>query len=167
MTASSLKDWQSYQMEGEYKMVALHNQDFYAWTQQQAQFLKSGQFSKLDVEHLVEELESMSATEKRELISRLEVLLMHLLKWQFQPAFQGRSWLLTIEEQRLQLDDHLQENPSLKNPEFLQLSIDKAYRRALVKAEKETGLARKTFPQICPYSFEQIMDIDFYPSEQS
>jgi hypothetical protein len=146
--------------------TVLHSHDFYAWTQQQAQFLKSGQFFKLDVEHLVEELESMSATERRELISRLEILLMHLLKWQYQPAFQGRSWVLTIEEQRLQLNDHLDENPSLKNPDFLQESIKKAYCRALVKAEKETGLARKVFPKSCPYSFEQMMDMEFYPDEQ-
>lgn len=105
-------------------MSVLHQQDFYAWTLQQAQILKSGQFAKLDIAHLVEELESMSATEKRELISRLEILLMHLLKWQFQPAFQSRSWLLTIKEQRLQLEDHLQDNPSLKNPEILQMTID-------------------------------------------
>ncbi|NOQ36339.1 MAG: DUF29 family protein [Methylococcaceae bacterium] len=147
-------------------MTALHKQDFCAWTQLQAQFLKKGQLSQLDIPHLIEELESMSATEKRELISRLVILLMHLLKWQFQPAFQSRSWLLTIEEQRLQLDDHLDENPSLKNPQFLQTSIDKAYRRALVKAEKETGLSRKAFPQTCPYSFVQMMDMDFYPTEK-
>jgi hypothetical protein len=147
--------------------TVLHGQDFYAWTQQQAQLLKSGQFFELDVEHLVEELESMSATERRELISRLEILLMHLLKWQFQPAFQGRSWLLTIEEQRLKLEDHLDDNPSLKNPQFLQESIERAYRRALVAAEKETGLASKTFPKSCPYSFEQIMDMEFYPDGQN
>jgi hypothetical protein len=145
--------------------TVLHGQDFYAWTQQQAQLLKSGQFFKLDVEHLVEELESMSATERRELISRLEILLMHLLKWQFQPAFQGRSWVLTIEEQRLKLEDHLHDNPSLKNPQFLQESIERAYRRALVAAEKETGLASKTFPKSCPYSFKQMMDMAFYPDE--
>ena len=148
-------------------MLALHEQDFYAWTQQQAELLKSNQFTKLDITHLIEELESMSATEKRELISRLEVLLMHLLKWQYQPSFQSRSWVLTIEEQRLQLEDHLQENPSLKNPEHLQASIDKAYRRALIKAERETGLARSVFPKTCPYSFEQMMDMDFYPNEEA
>ena len=147
--------------------AVLHSQDFYAWTQQQAQLLKSGQLFELDIEHLVEELESMSATERRELISRLEILLMHLLKWQFQPAFQGRIWVLTIEEQRLKLNDHLDENPSLKNPQFLQESIERAYRRALVAAEKETGLASKTFPKSCPYSFEQLMDMEFYPDGQS
>ena len=144
-------------------MSALHEKDFFAWTQQQAALLRSGQLENLDIQYLIEELESMGASEKRELISRLEVLLMHLLKWQYQPAFQGRRWLLTIEEQRLQLEDHLQANPSLTNPENLQICIDKAYRRALVQAEKETGLTRKTFPKTCPFSFEQIIDTAFYP----
>jgi len=144
-------------------MIALHEQDFYAWTQQQTALLKSGELAKLDIHYLIEELESMGASEKRELTSRLEILLMHLLKWQYQPALQSRSWFLTIEEQRLQLEDHLQENPSLKNADFLQTCIDKAYRRALVQAEKETGLARSTFPATCPYRFEQITDSTFYP----
>lgn len=146
-------------------MIALHEQDFYAWTQQQAQILRAGRLAELDIDYLIEELESMGATERRELISRLEILLMHLLKWQFQPAFQGRSWLLTIKGQRLKLNDHLRDNPSLKNLKFLQESIERAYCRALVAAEKETGLASNVFPQNCPYSFAQIMDMDFYPTE--
>ncbi len=145
-------------------MNALHEHDFYAWTQQQAALLKTEQWSELDSAHLVEELESMGAREKRELTGRLEILLTHLLKWQYQPALQSRSGLLTIEEQRLQLDYHLQDNPSLKNAEHIHNAIDKAYRGALIRAEKETGLARSLFPKTCPYSFVQLMDNQFYPS---
>jgi hypothetical protein len=148
-------------------MTVLHEQDFYAWTQQQASLLKTGQLSQLDIDHLVEELENMGASEKRELISRLEVLMVHLLKWQHQPALQSRSWILTIEEQRLPLEDHLQDNPSLLNTANLQAAMAKAYRRALVKTEKETGLARSLFPKSCPYTAEQIMDSRFYPVEIS
>jgi hypothetical protein len=148
-------------------MEVLHEQDFYAWTQQQASLLKTGQLSQLDIDHLVEELENMGASEKRELISRLEVLMVHLLKWQHQPALQSRSWILTIEEQRLPLEDHLQDNPSLLNTANLQAAMAKAYRRALVKTEKETGLARSLFPKSCPYTAEQIMDSRFYPVEIS
>jgi hypothetical protein len=154
-------------MEGEYKMAALHNQDFYAWTQQQAQLLKAGQFNLLDVQSLIEELEIMGASEKRTLMSRLEVLLMHLLKWQYQPTLQGRSWLLTIEEQRERIIDHLADNPSLKNPDNLQAALNKAYQYAVRSAEKETGLARSAFPKSCPYTLEQVMDMEFYPSEQN
>lgn len=146
-------------------MLALYEQDFYAWTLEQANLLKNNQLAKLDVQHLIEELESMSATERRELLSRLEVLLMHLLKWQFQPSFRGRSWLLTIEEQRDRLADHLELNPSLKNRDTLQTALNKAYKHATRGAEKETGLARSAFPETCPYSLEQIMDENFYPGE--
>ncbi len=146
-------------------MIALHEQDFYAWTQQQLALLKTKQLEQLDIAALIEELESMGASEKRELISRFEVLLMHLLKWQYQPSFQGRSWLLTIEEQRLKLQDHLQDNPSLNSAENMQKTLTKAYRRALVRAEKETGLSRNVFPQNCLYTLEQILDIHFFPVE--
>jgi hypothetical protein len=144
-------------------MTTLHEQDFYAWTYQQAQFLRTGCLSGLDVNCLIEELESMGASEKRELLSRLEVLLTHLLKWQYQPALQTRSWVLTIEDQRDRIKDHLDDNPSLKNPTNLQATLTKAYKYALRQAEKETGLATITFPKQCQYSFEQMMDMGFYP----
>ena len=144
-------------------MTTLHEQDFYAWTQQQTKLLKTGCLSKLDINALIEELESMGASEKRELLSRLEVLLTHLLKWQYQPALQSRSWVLTIEEQRDRIKDHLDDNPSLKNPNTLQTTLDKAYKYALRQTEKETGLAVKAFPKKCPYALEKIMDINFYP----
>lgn len=146
-------------------MIALHEQDFYAWTQQQAQFLKTDQLAKLDVNYLIEELENMGVSEKRTLMSRLEVLLIHLLKWQYQPALQSRSWILTIEEQRERIFDHLADNPSLKNTEYLQTTLINAYKYAVRSTEKETGLARSTFPKTCPYHFKQIMDITFYPGE--
>ena len=66
--------------------VNLYELDFHAWTQEQAAKLKSGRLSELDIGHLMEELESMGATERREIISRLTVLITHLLKWQFQPS---------------------------------------------------------------------------------
>jgi hypothetical protein len=150
----------------ELKMIALHEQDFYAWTQQQSQLLKTRQFAQLDVHYLMEELANMGASEKRELVNRLKILLTHLLKWQYQPALQSRSWLLTIEEQRLQLEDHLEDNPSLNTTEYMQASIEKAYKRALIQAEKETGLSRSTFPKVCKYSVAQIFDNTFYPPEK-
>jgi len=148
-------------------MSQLHEQDFYAWTQQQVHLLKDDKLNDIDVAALIEELESMGAREKRELLSRLEVILMHLLKWQYQPSFQGKSWKLTLEEQRLKLQDHFQDNPSLSQEESLQLVMDKSYRRALVSAEKETGLSRCIFPVDCPYSLKQILDISFYPNEDN
>src|SRR5690348_30226 len=93
---------------------AAYDDDFYAWTQDQARLLRSGELSQLDVENLAEELESMGRSDRRELDSRLEVLLVHLLKWQVQTEFRSRSWSGTIREQRSRVEDLLNESPSLR-----------------------------------------------------
>jgi len=139
----------------------LYDQDFYAWTQQQAGLLRAGKLSAADLEHIAEEIESMGKTEKRELVSRLTVLLLHLLKWQFQPVRQGASWRLSIATNRDALADHLDDNPSLRS--VLEASIDTAYRRARRDAALETGLSEDTFPTACPWSFSQMMAEDFWP----
>jgi hypothetical protein len=95
-------------------MGALYDRDFHAWAQEQASLLRSGRLSEADVNHIAEEIESMGKTEKRELVSRLTVLLLHLLKWRYQPERRGRSWEATIRVQRGLLADHLTDNPSLK-----------------------------------------------------
>jgi len=138
-----------------------YDRDFYAWTNEQAALLRAGKLSSADVQNIAEEIESMGRAEKRELVSRLTALLLHLLKWQFQPMMRGRSWRLSIDGQRLDLEEHLKDNPSLKA--HLEPSIKQAYRRALIEAERETGLARETFPTECPYSFEAMMRDDFWP----
>ena len=143
----------------------LYDQDFYAWANEQAALLRAGQLSAADIEHIAEEIESMGKTEKREMVSRLTVLLLHLLKWQYQQILRGSSWQTTIIVQRLQLADHLDDNPSLRatTGEI----IPRAYRLALAEAVAETALPRSTFPAECPWSFDQIMDADFWPGEVS
>ena len=136
-----------------------YEQDFYAWTQEQAELLRSGQLQLIDIQNLAEEVEDMGRAEKRELESRLEVLLMHLLKWQFQPSIRSRSWQLTIKEQRLRLQRHLKQNPSLKAA-IPDVFAD-VYQLAVVSAERETGL--DIFPDVCPYDFEQVMTEAFLP----
>ena len=96
-------------------------------------------------------------------VNRLAVLLLHLLKWQFQPGLRGNSWRLTVEEQRYRLADHLADNPSLKAT--LPTATANAYRLTLVDAERETGLARATFPAACPWTFDQIIADDFWPGD--
>lgn len=139
----------------------LYEQDFYAWANEQAALLRSGRLSAADIEHIAEEIESMGKAEKRELANRLLVLLLHLLKWQFQPVRRGSSWEATIRVQRRDLAVHLHDNPSLKAklPEAMQ----QAYGNALIMAADETGLPEATFPAECPWSFEQIMDAGFWP----
>nr|VFJ97661.1 MAG: protein of unknown function DUF29 [Candidatus Kentron sp. LFY] len=137
----------------------LYETDFYAWANREAALLRAGNFLEADVENIAEEIESMGKRERRELMNRLEVLLMHLLKWQYQPAFRGRSWEFAMKEQRKRLELHLSENPSLKNE--LDKAIADAYGLAIIRAEKETEL--KSFPEVCPYGFDEIMDDDFWP----
>jgi hypothetical protein len=139
----------------------LYDQDFYAWASEQAVLLREGRLSEADIEHIAEEIEGMGKSEKRELVSRLTALLLHLLKWQHQPAFRSTSWRLTLEEQRNRLEDHLADNPSLKSS--LGETVVAAYRNAVLGAARETGQDRNVFPLACPWSLEQLMDPNFYP----
>ncbi|MBT8421349.1 MAG: DUF29 domain-containing protein [Gammaproteobacteria bacterium] len=137
----------------------LYETDFYAWTNQQALLLRTGNFVDADMDNIAEEIQSMGRRERRELVSRLKILLVHLLKWQYQPAFRGRSWELTIKEQRKELELHLLDNPSLKSG--LHQSLADAYALAVIRAENETGL--ESFPEICPYGFDEVMAEEFWP----
>ena len=141
--------------------AAAYDEDFYAWTQEQARLLRTGQFSQIDVENVAEELESMGRSDKRELDSRLEVLLMHLLKWQIQPNLRPPSWRGTIREQRRRIEKLCKESPSLR-PHVPHLIPD-AYVEAREKAVEETGLAETAFPEQCPFTPEQILAEDFLP----
>ena len=143
---------------------SLHELDFYAWTQQQVHLIKSGNLVDVDFEHLLEEIESMGASERRELINRLAMLLAHLLKWHYQPSFRGRSWQLTIKEQRRQLQRHLKDNPSLhaRLDEF----IADSYIDSVLLAAKETGLDESAFPVQCPYAQNDLLNMEFYPESQ-
>ena len=140
----------------------LHTADFFGWTNQQAALLRAGRIAEIDREHLAEEIEDMGKSLHRELLNRLTVLFLHLLKWQYQPGYQSNSWRYTIEEQREQIADHLQDNPSLKQK--LPESIERAYKYARTGAARETGLPKTTFPEICPWSFEQALDDEFWPA---
>ncbi|WP_016952627.1 DUF29 domain-containing protein [Anabaena sp. PCC 7108] len=138
-----------------------HDNDFYAWTQEQAHLLRTGQFHQIDFDYIAEEIEDMGRSQKRELENRLEVLIMHLLKWRFQPNLRSRNWQLTIKEQRLRLEKIISENPSLKT--FLADSLDKTYQLVTISAERETGFS--SFPENCPYSLTEILTPEFLPSE--
>jgi hypothetical protein len=139
----------------------LYERDFYAWANEQAALLRTRQLDQADIDHIAEEIESMGRSEKRELVNRLTVLLLHLLKWQYQPGLRGNSWRSTIRVQRIALASHMNDNPSLKT--VLPAALAEAYRIARIEAENETGLPDPTFPADCPWSFEQMMDDDFWP----
>jgi Domain of unknown function DUF29 len=142
---------------------SLYERDFYARANEQAALLRAGRLAEADLENIAEEIESMARSEKRELASRLKVLLADLLKWRFPPNLRGNSWRLSIEEQRREVADHLADNPSLKDK--LPEALSSAYRKAILAAAIETGLNRNTFPSDCPWTYKQIMDAAFWPEE--
>ncbi len=140
----------------------LYDRDFYAWATEQAELLRAGRLSEADIENIAEEIESMGRSEKREMVSRLTVLLLHLLKWQYQPGLRGNSWRGSIEIQRIAVASHLGDNPSLKS---MLDAIEEAFRVARIQAMSETGLADATFPKTCPWSAQQMMDEAFWPGD--
>ncbi len=142
--------------------ATLYNQDFLLWTQQQAECLKKGRWAELDVEHLVEELVASGRSEQKELGSYLQVLLMHLLKCQYQPERKTKSWVNTISNCRNKIQDCLEDTPSLQR--FLEdwEWIQKYYRRAHRDAANETQIPIETFPLECPFSIEQVIEPKFF-----
>jgi hypothetical protein len=145
-------------------MGNLYETDFYAWTQAQADALKRGDLSAADLTNLIEEIETMGRGEKRELASRLEVLLTHLLKWRFQFLMRSNSWRRTINEQRRKLVRVMEESPSLVPT--LEAAIARAYVDARGTASDETGIKSSHFPQVCPFTREQIFDPEWFPESE-
>lgn len=141
--------------------MTLYNSDFYAWTQTQAKTLKAGIWDALDIENLVEEIETLGRQERQELQNRLGILLGHLLKWQYQPGNRSNSWRSTLREQRRRIDQLLADSPSLKP--FLPEALARAYQDGLDLAVRETGLSYDAFPEDCPYLFTQVFTPDFLP----
>lgn len=140
----------------------LYEEDFFAWTQQQAQLIKNKVFGQLDIAHLFEEVEDMGNRHADELESRLEVLLMHLLKWKYQPDLQSNSWKYTIKEQRKRLALRLKKMPSLKN-KLPELFLE-AYDLSRGDAVMETGINEDVFPLKCEWDINQVLDEGFFPN---
>ncbi len=138
---------------------SLYDSDFYGWTQQQAKALEEKKILDLDWRHLQEEIQSLGRQEYRELVSRLSVLIGHLLKWEYKPEKRSRSWFLTIREQRRAIQRHLRHNPSLKSR--LEDAIIDGYEAGIDLALRETELPLRTFPDTLPYAFEQLIDNRF------
>lgn len=146
-------------------MKSDYDTDFYEWTQHQAAALAAGHVSELDLANLAEEIESLGRRDRRALGSRLDVLVMHLLKWRYQPErrISGRSWESTMIEQRRRIRRLLRESPSLRSE--VPGMIEEEYLDIRRQAAAETGLPLTMFPDTCPWTVEQILDSTFLPSE--
>jgi hypothetical protein len=138
-----------------------YDSDIIAWANEQARLLRAGQFSQLDIEHIAEEIEDVGKSEKRELASRMALLLAHLLKWLHQPERRSNSWRRTIKEQRNAIGICIRKTPSLK----AELSDADwwagVWSDAVAKASEETGL--EGFAESCPWAIERILEADWLP----
>jgi hypothetical protein len=143
------------------KSAELYDRDFYRWTVHNAELLRAGRASEADLEHIAGEIEDMGKRERRELVSRLSVLICHLLKWQAQPEQRSKSWSSTIAVQRNDLTELLDEMPSLRA--YLAENLNKAHDRAVILASRETFLPMEDFPSTCPYPLDALLDAGFLP----
>jgi len=143
------------------KMSVAYEKDIIAWANEQAGFIRAGRFDLLDLENIAEEIEDVGKSEKRELASRMAVLLSHLLKWQFQPGRRGASWQRTIKEQRKAIALEIRSTPSLKVSLNDVDWLAKSWADAVARAGDETGL--DVFPESCSWTTEQILDQEFFP----
>jgi hypothetical protein len=138
-----------------------YDKDFYAWALESARLLRQGKFKEVDIEHIAEELESMGKRDKRKLTSSLIVLVVHLLKWQYQHDRAGSSWRRTITNQRREIPLLLKDSPSLNGD--LENTLNEIYSDAVKDAVAETRLPKNIFPKNCPYSLKQCLDDEFFP----
>jgi hypothetical protein len=139
-----------------------YEDDFYAWTYEQAELLRLGRFSEADVANIIEELETLGRSERKALISSYRLILSHMLKWRYQPSHRSNSWRNTIRRERRQAAKQEKESPALAaNAD--QLLIE-AYDDARFEAADETDLPLSTFPAVCPWTLDQIRDPDFLPT---
>ena len=140
----------------------LYDQDYYLWLKTTQKQLATGDFSALDVANLVEELADLGKSEKRAVESNLTILIMHFLKYQYQPQKRSNSWRFTIREHRRRLEKLFKDSPSLKG--YFSEVFNECYQDARELAAAETGLPLETFPPQIPFTREDILNPAFLPS---
>ena len=143
--------------------TSLYEQDIYLWLQTNINLLKEGRVAEIDLENLLEELESLGRSEKNALKSNLRVLIMHLLKYKYQSEKRTNSWIYTIREHRKRIRDTFQSSPSLYR--FFEDIFDESYQDARELAADETGLSIQIFPPESPFTREEVLNPDFLPAD--
>jgi Domain of unknown function DUF29 len=144
---------------------AIYKSDFNLWSQQTAQLLREGRWQEIDVEYLIEEIEDLGKSERRAIVSQLIRLLLHLLKWQYQPERRSDSWLDSITDARVQIELAIQDSPSLKS--YPAEKLNQCYQQARRQASKQTNIAIAVFPEECLYPLELILAEDWFPQSLS
>lgn len=142
-------------------VARLYEEDFLAWTQETVRLLRARRFDRVDLEALIEEVDSMGISQRHQLENRQVVILKHLLKWKHQPGKRSNSWRSMLVTQRLRAHRLLRDSPSLRPG--VPVSIGSAYGDAVKEAGAETRLPNETFLEVCPFTAEQILDPDYLP----
>ena len=136
-----------------------YGDDLYTWVQEQVALLREGRLDEVDAENVAEELSDVGKSEFSKLTSALEIILIHMLKWDHQPEKRTRSWDNSIAIQRRHFADVLADNPGLKSRR--EEALRRAYGLARLTASSETGISKGLFPAECPYGFGEILDREF------
>jgi hypothetical protein len=144
--------------------LVAYDEDFHAWLFEQIELLKAGRWRDLDTANLIDELNSLAASERSEIDNRLAVLLQHLLKWEFQPERRSNSWRASIIEQRMRINKTIARSPGLRG--YPATALDEEYVLARLRAADETGLSLDVFPARCPYTAAQTLDEQFWPDSE-
>lgn len=131
-----------------------YDRDFYSWALEQARLIRDGRLDAIDRENVAEEIESLGREQFNKLGALFACFSSMMLKWDFRPERRSRSWALSIETQRVEVEDVLGDNPGLKPrvPE----AIARAYRKARLEAARETDMAPDRLPSHCPYGPDEI-----------
>ena len=133
--------------------------DYHDWAFRQAALLRTGRFDLVDLPNVIDEIEALGKAEFHSFRSNIKIVLTHILKWEFQPGKRSRSWATSVGNHRDRIEENLDDSPSLKARR--DEAVDAAYVMARRKATRETGLPLSDFPEVCPYSWEQIMDASY------
>lgn len=141
----------------------LHDRDFFAWTQRQAELLRAGRVAELDHAHLGAELEALAERDRATIRRRMLVLLATLVKWLVQHDLRCRAWASTIRAQRRLIDQALKDSPSLRD--YAVALVTDTYPEAVEQAALESGLFADCFPSSCPWTPEQTLDTEFLPRQ--
>lgn len=136
--------------------LASYENDLAAWVCQQVGYLKSGQYDKIDMENFIEEIEGVVRSEKRSMKSHFIVLITHLLKWEYQSYHRSRSWVASITNSRCEIQEVVEDSPSLKN--HMQTAFEQAWERGRKIALQETGIPSHQLPMACPWSLHHVMN---------
>jgi hypothetical protein len=143
-------------------LADLYDRDVALWAERMVRLLREGKFTELDLEHLIDEVEDLGRRERDRLLSSARLIVHHLLKWQFQPEKRSRSWVKTIQRELVNLEAYLENTPSLQR--FLEQEwLTKVYGIARKDAAIETDIPLSTFPPNCPYTWAQLLNLDFLP----